>query len=149
MAGIYIKYFLAGDIFYNQSLSLQYFPDYGIQYDSRLLLAGKAFCNIKTTHPSKPLLFFEKEKLVGLHQELPTDFAVIVYDKIRYIVVIELFPHCKPGRARADYGYCCLENPDFSIGCLLFHWQVGFVNTVNLFHVIYLGNTDTTDFAVD
>ena len=48
-----------------------------------MIVAGKSFSNIKTTHTTKFLLFLKEEELMSLHVKLPTLGGIIVHHNIR------------------------------------------------------------------
>ena len=75
-----------------------------------MVLPGQGFCNIKASHSPEFLLLFEKEKLMGLHEELSADFIIVVDHNTVHAMPEELLPGCQPGRPGSNDGNRCPED---------------------------------------
>ena len=112
MVGINIRNLLSIGVFDSYAASLEKVPDSGIEEDAIGVLSRKGSGNIEPTHTTKMFLFFEKEKLVGLHIELTANTRVVVDDEVVDAKGIQLFATGETCRASTNNGHFGLINID-------------------------------------
>ena len=119
MVGINIRNLLSIGVFDSYAASLEKVPDSGIEKDAIGVLSRKGSGNIEPTHTTKMFLFFEKEKLVGLHIELTANTRVVVDDEVVDAKGIQLFATSETCRASTNNGHFGLINIELSL--LIYH----------------------------
>ena len=117
-----------------------------------MVLPGKGICDVKPSHSAKSLLLFEEEKLVCLHKKLTTNLAIVINYKILNSGFVKLFTNCKSCGTCSNNCNGCFS--DFYLFSVTLYKKsllrkVGFVNSIYIFDLIYLCNTNTPDLAVN
>ena len=69
-----------------------------------MVIPGECFGNIETAHAPELLFLFEKEELMGLHQELPANFIIIINYNIIDTLPDQFFPAGETGRSGTNDG---------------------------------------------
>ena len=77
-----------------------------------MVISCQRFGNIETAHAPELLFLFEKEELMGLHQELPANFIIIINYNIVDPPFDQFFPAGKSRGPRADDGNGCFMDID-------------------------------------
>ena len=77
-----------------------------------MVISCQRFGNIETAHPPELFFFFKKEELVGLHQELPANFIIIINYNIINTPFDQFFPAGQSRRPGAYDGNGCFMDID-------------------------------------
>ena len=150
MLGINVSYFASDDVLDGHTTAFQQIPNGGVQQDAFVVVAGKGFGDVETTHSAEFLLLLKEEKLVGLHVELTADVGVVIDHDIADAEGVELLAAGQSRRTSADDGNLGLVNFHLS-GLLLlgFGKDVGFlVDAAHFLHAIDFGDADTAHDTV-
>ena len=89
---------------------------------------------------------------MGLHQELTTNFTVIVNYEVLDSGFVKLFTYCKPGRSCSNN--CNSRFPYFYLFSVTLNQKsilrkIRFVNSFYIFDLIHLGYANASNFSVN
>ena len=117
-------------------------------------VSGESPGDIESSHPAEAFLLLEEKELVGLHQELPSDLTVAVYDQAVHTLLKQFLADSQTCRTCTDNGHSRPVDLPFFLSAVPFsdkHTLKTAVRTEpgDLAYPVHLSDTDTADPAVD